>query len=279
MPDVAASNLDSDSLVHAIQSCNWKDYESGLRQSLFEQKSPTEEADRRFAKVTAAIDRQIATSNGFGDPYCEWRTRNARIILSSYTPISTQLLARLTSNLSLSQVFVRGAMTPPDTENRLTDAKLILRSFQIVSDFVEADFDPRDPDNQPLSPIPVPGGDYLPGTALASIADPKVREAYMWAIAENHAKAERINAQLQAREDSEKIRQAARRFLREAYGQPPAAFEELKELLNRLGDDPIAKANIVRKAEMSVPKIEMKLKENRQNEDALEKLKAEGLID
>lgn len=154
-------------------------------------------------------------------------------------------------------------MTPPDTENRLADAKLILRSLQVVSEFVEADFDPCDPDNQPLSPIPVPGGNDLPGTAPASIADLKVRETYLWAIAENHAKAERIYAQLQAREDREKIRQAARRFLSEAYGQPPAAFEELKELLNRLGVDPIAKADIVRAAEVSVPKIEIKIKENR----------------
>lgn len=277
--DAVDSNVASDALEHAIASDNWDDYEKELRNLLSKLQRSAERTDRRFAYVTEVIDRKVATSDGIGDHYVEWRTKNARLILASYTPKSTRLLARLTSNLALGTERVHGEVTSFNAEHRHSDAKLILQSIKAVSDSIESDFDPSDPDNQPIAPVPVPGGNYLPGTAPASIADPVIRGSYLRAIAENNAKAARIDTQLQVREDGEKIQKAALRFLREAYSLPPAAFEELEELLDQLKIDPTLKADIVRTVRTSVPRIEMKLKENRQNQENLTKLKAEGLLD
>ena len=66
--------------------------------------------------------------------------------------------------------------------------------------------------------------------------------------------------------------------IRRAYGQSPAALTELKDLLKELAVDEEVQKEIVAEAAASISRIEQSMKENRENEEKLAKLRAEDLL-
>ena len=112
---------------------------------------------------------------------------------------------------------------------------------------VESSIDPTfNFDDWPQLNVPTPLGSGVPnGSSPEFIKDPKLRAEYEQSIAENSAKARRLNDQYWLKQNAPDFYKNVERYLINAYTRPPADPAQLERLLAQYVDDNGVRARIL----------------------------------
>jgi len=137
-------------------------------------------------------------------------------------------------------------------QERREKTRLWLQAWRRFEEHFDAGFNINDPRNRPLLRVFPPAETGLPaGTSPSAIKDPKLREQYQAAIAENEKKSKRANQQSLLIQRGPGFKANAERTLIQLYSQPPASTAELKRYLVVYMKDEAARRRIVRAVEMN----------------------------
>jgi hypothetical protein len=185
-------------------------------------------------------------SYDFGDNRQYFFTREcSKNLLNSNDGLSPSLKLRLIRNLQGVEEYSSGLRSldhwPADRSARI---RLLFDLWQEFKEKLDPNFDVSDVRNRPLGNVPVPGP-YMPGIKPQDIKEPEIRAKYLRAIAENKAKAERFNLQVQLHRMTKTLPEFIEKMLINLYGLDPIDQVEIEMKLRMFDLDYAAKSRVM----------------------------------